>query len=295
MKAAAFDYHAPASIDEALRILAAHGDEARILAGGQSLVPAMTARLARPAHLVDINRIAHAELPTVVAGRLRIPPLMRHIDFEVGAADGPLGALLAELSGHMASLPVRLRGTFCGSLAHADPASAFVLAAVVLGADMVARSTRRGVRNMAAGAFFTGILATGLADDEMLTEVQIPLLSRWTRWGFGAVGLRAAGWPLATALVVYERAEDDMTGVRVGVGGVEATAHRLPAVERMLERRAPSRRLFREAADAAGAMVDPAGDHVGTAQWRRDLVSAVVGRALEASTAVPVGQDPERP
>ena len=120
VKPAAFEYHAPASVEEALKLLAAYGDEARVLAGGQSLVPAMATRLARPAHVIDINRIARIERPTVSAGRLRIPPLMRHIDFETLAVPGPLAPLLGHLAGRIAHLPVRLRGTFCGAVAHGE-------------------------------------------------------------------------------------------------------------------------------------------------------------------------------
>lgn len=285
MKAAAFDYHTPASIDEALRLLATHGDDARILAGGQSLVPAMTSRLARPAHLVDINRIPLAELPVRRANRLRIPPLMRHIDFEAGIEDGVLGALLAELARHIASLPVRLRGTFCGALAQADPASEWCLASVVLGAEMIARSSSRGVRVIPVTEFFRGMLATALADDEMLTEVQIPFLSPYATFGFNEVGVRAGVYALAMALVVYERDEDEIINVRLGVGGVEAIPRRLMDAEALLERRVPTKRLFREVAAVAAELVDPEPDAAASATWRRDLTRAVVTRALDRSLA----------
>jgi len=281
VKAAAFDYHAPASIEEALAILSRHGDEARIIAGGQSLVPVMTSRLARPSHLVDINRIPRMERPTVSAGRLRIPPLMRHIDFEVLDVAGPLGPLLAELSGHIAHLPVRLRGTFCGAVAHADPASEWCLAAVVLGADLVARSSRRGVRTIPAERFFESIMATALADDEMLVEVQVPLLPATARTGFAEVSQRAGSYALALSLVVYDRDEKDIVNARIGVGGVEARPRRLRDAEALLHRREPSRRLFREVADAAASLVDPVGDVHGDADWRRELTRATVFRALE--------------
>lgn len=281
MKAAAFDYHAPGSVEDVLALLARHGDEARIIAGGQSLVPVMTSRLARPAHLVDINRIPRAERPTLSAGRLRIPPLMRHIDFEALDVEGPLGPLLAELSRHIAHLPIRLRGTFCGAIAHADPASEWCLAAVVLGADLIARSSRRGVRTIPADRFFESIMATALADDEMLVEVQLPLVPATARYGFAEVAPRAGAYALALSLVVYDRDEKDMVNARIGVGGVEARPRRLSEAEALLERREPSRRLFREVADAAADLVDPVGDVHGDAAWRRELTRATVLRALE--------------
>lgn len=281
MKPAAFEYHAPASVDEALKLLATYGDEARVLAGGQSLVPTMATRFARPGHIIDINRIARIERPTVVGGRLRIPPLMRHIDFERLDVPGPVSPLLGHLARRIAHLPVRLRGTFCGAIANGDPASVWCLAVVVLGAEVTARSADRGIRNIAADRFFASILATELADDEILVEVQIPLLPAFTRWGFDEVKRRAGDYPLATALVTYDRDEDDMTRVRLGVGGVEATPRRLADVEALLERRPPTKRLFRQAGDAAADLVDPVDDEGADGAWRRDLARAVVVRTLE--------------
>lgn len=281
MKAAAFDYHAPANVDEALALLATHGDEARIIAGGQSLVPVMTSRLARPAHLVDINRIPRAERPTVSAGRLRIPPLMRHIDFRDLDVEGPLAPLLSELCGHIEPLPIRMRGTFCGAIAHADPASEWCLASVVLGAEFIARSARRGVRNIAADRFFQSIMVTALGDDEMLVEVQIPLLPATARHGFAEVSPRKGDFALALALAVYERDETDIVNARIGVGGVESAPRRLPEAEALLVRQEPSRVLFRQVADAAADLVDPVGETAGDAAHRRELTRAVVLRALE--------------
>lgn len=281
VKAAAFEYHAPASVDEALKLLAEHGDEARVLAGGQSLVPTLATRLARPAHIVDINRIARIERPTISGGRLRIPPLMRHIDLEALDVPGPLAPLLGHLAKRIGGLPVRLRGTFCGAVAQADPASVWCLAIVVLGAELAARSAARGVRIIPAARMFETILTTTLADDEILVEVQIPLLPAFTRFGFDEVKRRAVDFPLAMALAVYERDEDDMVRVRLGLGGVEATPRRLPEVEAMLERQPPTKRLFRQAGEAAADLVDPLDDPAADAVWRRDLARAVVVRALE--------------
>jgi carbon-monoxide dehydrogenase medium subunit len=285
LKAAPFEYHAPSSTDEALGILRAVGGDARVLAGGQSLVPTMATRLARPAHIVDINRIARMERPTVAAGRLRIPPLMRHVDFEAPAVEGPLAALLAHLATRIAVLPVRLRGTFCGAVAHADPASAWCLAAVVLGAEMSARSADRGIRNIPAARFFTTILATDLADDEMLVEVQIPLLPPAARFGYDDVKRRRIDYPLATALAVVEDGDGVMRRVRLGVGGVEAVPRRLAEVEAILEGREPGARLFRAAGDAAADLVEPVEDAAADPLWRRDLARAVVVRALERTVA----------
>lgn len=293
MRAAAFDYHAPQSIDEALKLLAFYGVESRILAGGQSLVPAMTARHARPAHIIDINRITKAERPTVAGGRLRIPPLMRHVDFTPDAVEGPLGLVLADLSEHVSSLPVRMRGTFCGALAQADPASEWCLASVVLGAEMVARSSTRGARTIAAQDFFETIMTTTLADDEMLTEVQIPILVPETRHGFYEVTPRAGGYAVAMALAVYEQDEDEIYDIRLGIGAVEPVPRRIPEIEAMLNNRPPSKRLFREASEAVVDYIAPMDDEFADAEWRRDLTRTAVMRALERSLPRPAGV--ERP
>ncbi|ORE95286.1 FAD binding domain-containing protein [Acuticoccus yangtzensis] len=294
MRAAAFDYHAPQTIDEALKILARHGVESRILAGGQSLVPAMTARHARPAHIIDINRIGQAERPTISGGRLRIPPLMRHIDFAGGAVDGPLGLLMADLSHHVSTLPVRLRGTFCGAIAQAEPASEWCLASVVLGAEMVARSAGRGGRAIEAADFFETIQTTALADDEMLVEVQIPLLPAYARHGFYEVTPRAGSFALAMALVVYDEDEDEMSDVRLGIGAVEAVPRRIPEAEALLNHRPPSKRLFREVSEAVADLVQPMDDEFADPVWRRALTRTAVARALERSLRRPL-DSAERP
>lgn len=283
MTAAPFSYHVPASLDEAVRMLAEATGEARLLAGGQSLVPAMAARLARPAHLIDLNRIARARKPTISAARLRIPPLMRHADFAAGVADGPLGPLLAELASAVGPLPVRLRGTFCGALAEADAAAEWCLAAVVLNADVVARSHARGVRNVRADAFFETMLTTVLTDDEMIVEVQIPLLPAPARTGFAKIARLSGGFGAALALVTHEVRDGTMQRVRIGVGGVEPVPRRIGAAELVLEGHAPDAARLAAAAEAAAESVDPAESDAEDALYKRDLTRAAVLGALERS------------
>jgi len=283
VRPAAFDYHAPVTIDEAVALLGVHGANARVIAGGQSLVPAMTARLARPTHLIDINRLARAERPTVAGGRLRIPPLMRHVDFETPVTDGPLGALLAEMARSVGQLAVRMRGTFCGAVANGDPAAEWCLATVVLNADIIVRSKARGVRNIAAGAFYETILTTVAADDELVIEVQLPLLLDSTRYGFSKIARRHGNYGAALALCLYDRDETRIRDVRVGIGAVEAVPKRLSVVEALLERQEPSLRLFRQAADAAADTVTPMDSGAAEAGHKRDLTRAAVRRALEAT------------
>src|ERR1700722_8092602 len=192
MKPAAFRYHAPKTIEEAVAMLAEYApDDGRVLAGGQSLVPTMAFRLARPHHLIDINGIATLDRIAVEDGRLVIGAGVRHQAFRRPGVAGPLGDLLSGGMHHIPHYPIRPRGTFCGSVAHADPASEWCLVAATLGAEMVARSTR-GVRVIAAADYFQGIMTTALEPDELLAEVRLPLLPAATRWGFYEFNRRAA-------------------------------------------------------------------------------------------------------
>src|SRR5580700_2971529 len=184
MKPAPFQYHAPKTVDEAVALLAEVAPvDGRVLAGGQSLVPTMAFRLARPAHLVDINGIAELDRITVADGKLSIGACVRHAAFYRPVTDGPLGLLLAAVVRHIAHHPIRTRGTFCGSLANADPASEWCTVAAALDAEMVARSAH-GTRVIAAKDFFAGVMTTALAEDELLTEVRLPLLPAGTCVGF---------------------------------------------------------------------------------------------------------------
>ncbi|MEM8662727.1 MAG: FAD binding domain-containing protein [Pseudomonadota bacterium] len=281
MRPAPFEYHAPATLDEAAALLARYGEAASVLAGGQSLVPAMAARLARPSHVIDLNWTHGTRRPSVVAGRLAIPPLMRHEDFATPVVDGPLGAILAELSRHIGSLSVRTRGTFCGAIANADPASEWCLAAVVLGAEVTARSRNRGVRQIRAERFFDTTMATVLKDDELVSAVQIPLLAGNTRHGFAKLGPNAADYGAATALAVFRQHSAIMTDVRIGLGAVTDVPRRASLAEALLERRAPSLRLFRLAAEAAASQLLPRSDGDEAAAHRSDLARVAVRQALE--------------
>src|SRR5262245_33049309 len=167
MKPAAFSYHAPKRLEEALEILRASGPECRVLAGGQSLVPAMNFRLARPETLVDINRIEGLSEVRSVGHDLAIGALTRHARFERPVTDGPLGALLPKVARQIAHLPIRLRGTFAGSIAHADPAAEWCTLAVALDAEIIARSVS-GTRVIPAAAFFKSIFTTDLKPEEMI-------------------------------------------------------------------------------------------------------------------------------
>jgi aerobic carbon-monoxide dehydrogenase medium subunit len=283
MKPAQFRYHAPKTVDEALAILAEVApNDGRVLAGGQSLVPMMAFRLARPAHLVDINGVAALRRLEVADGKLCIGACVRHSAFHKPVVDGPLGSLLTAVVHHIAHHPIRTRGTFCGSIAHADPASEWCAVAAALGADMVARSTR-GTRVIAADDFFAGIMTTTLAEDEILTEVRLPLLPADSRFGFYEFNRRAGDFAIAMAVATYRVGNGRIGEPRIAVGGAETKPRRIAAAEQALAGQVPSADIFKAAAERAAAAVDPMEDATTSAEYRRDLVGTVVRRALEQS------------
>ncbi len=283
MKPAPFVRHVPTTLDEALRILAEVApQDGRILAGGQSLVPIMAFRLAKPAHLVDINEIAGLDKISSDGKSLTIGACVRHAAFHKPVVDNPLGQLLSAVARHIAHYPIRMRGTFCGSLAHADPASEWCLVAATLDATLVAKSTR-GERAIAAKDFFDGIMSTALTESELLAEARLPLLPADGKFGFNEFNRRAGDFAMAASLVVYRLQGGKIIDARVGVGGAEASPRRIAEAEATLNGKAPGDAVFRAAAEAAAKAIDPLEDHQTNADYRRDLVRAVVRRALENS------------
>lgn len=280
MKPAPFTHHLPGTVDEAAALLAAHAaEDARILAGGQSLVPTMAFRLARPAHLIDINRVPGLDGIAANADSLSIGALARHCDFHRPVEDGPLGALLADVVRHIGHYPIRMRGTFCGSLAHADPASEWCLVAATLDARLVARSVR-GEREVAAAAFFEWAMTTALAEDELLVRAELPRLAPDTRWGFCEFARRAGDFALAMALALYRVEDGAIVEPRVGLGGVEACPRRIPEGEAVLAGRAPGPELFREAGAAVAEAADAMTDSHASAGYRSEIAAVMVERAL---------------
>ena len=283
MKPAPFTYHAPTTLDAALATLAEVApQDGRVLAGGQSLVPTMAFRLSRPAHLVDINNVAGLDRLAVDGKELAIGARVRHAAFHRPAVEGPLGRLLSTVVRHIAHYPIRVRGTFCGSLAHADPASEWCLVATTLGARMTARNAK-GARTVAAHDFFDGALMTALKEGELLAETRLPLLAPDTRFGFYEFSRRAGDYAIAMALATYRLKDNRIAEAHIGVGGAEGRPRRLAEAEKALNGSPPGAAAFRAAAEAAAAAVDPMDDAQASAAFRRELVRAVTVRALEAA------------
>lgn len=281
MKPAPFTYHRPKSIDDAVRLIAEFADsDGRVIAGGQSLAPMMAFRVARPQHLIDINEIDSLDILAVEGDVLRIGARVRHARFTPGAIAGATGELFAKVMPNIANYSVRSRGTFCGSLAHADPASEWCALATLLDAAIVARSVR-GERRVPIVDYFDGAMSTTLAPDEIVTEARLPLLPEGTRTGFNEFSRRKGDFAIAMAIVAFRIENGAIVEPRVSIGGAEAFPRRIAQAEHALGGAAPDAAAFARAAEAAALAIDPMEDAMTDAAYRRDVARAVTRRALE--------------
>jgi carbon-monoxide dehydrogenase medium subunit len=272
MKPAPFHYLAPASLEEALELKRAHGEDAKFLAGGQSLVPAMNFRLAQPAMLIDLNGLR--ELDYVRAsGALRIGALTRHRTIERDALVARHAPLLHEAAPHVAHPQIRNRGTLCGNLAHADPASEFPAVMLALGGRMRARS-QGGERWIDARDFFRGVFTTALAPDEMLVEVELPALSARTGTCFLEVARRRGDYALmGVAAVVTLGADGKVATARIGLCNAGAT----PVLVAVGD--------IEGAPNEVRRAIDPPDNVHATAAFRRHLAGVLARRALAGALA----------
>ena len=283
MKPAPFSYHAPTELQEALKLLAALApQDGRILAGGQTLVPTMAFRMARPAHLIDINGIRELDGVVIDGDRLRIGACTRHAYFESDKIPGRLGDLLRKVVRFIAHYPIRQRGTFCGSVANADPSSEWCCVTAALDGIVMAES-ERGMRRIAAKDFYKAVMTTDIRDDELITVVELPLLPDDTRTGFGEFSRRAGDFAIAMALATYRLQAGRIAEARIGLGGAEAFPRRIKDAEALLNGQKPEPMVFAAAADAAAAAIDPIEDNNNSADYRRALVHTLVGRALASA------------
>jgi aerobic carbon-monoxide dehydrogenase medium subunit len=217
-------------------------------------------------------------------GRLRIGARTRHSAFHKQVEPGVLGALLTTVVHHIAHWPIRMRGTFCGSLAHADASSEWCLAAATLQAEIVLASAR-GRRTVQAVDYFTGFLTTDRADDELLVEASLPLLAAGTRFGFEEFSRRAGDYALSMSLAVVRTDGGTVVEARIGVGGAEPLPRRIAEAEAAIVGKPLDVAAALRAAEAAAAAVDPMHDVQADPEYRRDLVRAMVRRALERCIA----------
>jgi aerobic carbon-monoxide dehydrogenase medium subunit len=280
MKPGRFAYHAPRELDEALDLLAEHSDEAKVLAGGQSLMPMLNFRLAQVEHLVDINRLPGLDAPVLTADTVTIPALVRQRQVERSAELAAVLPVLGQALAHVAHPQIRNRGTVCGSLAHADPAAELPTVLSVLDATFTLASAN-GVRQVPVADFFQFHLTTALEPDEVLLEVTIARPAPGTRSAFREFATRRGDFALA-GVAASVRLDDSGTvaEARLAAAGVGAVPHRLTAVERLITGQRLDPALLLEAEAAARGEVEPSGDIHASADYRRRLTGVLAKRAL---------------
>jgi carbon-monoxide dehydrogenase medium subunit len=280
MKPPPFEYHAPASIEETLTLLAEYADEAKVLAGGQSLIPLLSLRLARPGHLIDINGVGDLASAGNGAG-LQLGAMVRHRVVERSDAVRAGNPLVSKAIGYIGHTAIRNRGTIGGSVAHADPAAELPTVLLALGGEVEVRSTR-GSRAIAADEFFQGFLTTSLEPDELLTAIRFPAWEAGTGWSFQEFSRRSGDFAVAGVATTLRLGGDDrITEARMAFSGVGATPQRALRAEATLARESPSAQLFVSTAKQAAADLDPPGDLHGSAAYRRHLASVLATRSLQ--------------
>lgn len=281
----AFDYHTPTSLSEALTLLGQHGDEAKVLAGGQSLLPALKLRLSSVGHLVDLGRINDLSYIKEDKGSLCIGACATHYEVESSALLKQKCSLLAECAANIGDVQVRNRGTIGGSLAHADPAADYPAAILALDAEIQVVSAT-GSRVLKAEDFFVDMLTTALEPGEIVTEVRIAPCAAKTGSVYLKVPQPASGFAVVgVAAVVTLDAKGNCATVRVGVTGAAAKGFRAKATEAALVGKTPDANAIAQAATKAADGVDTLGDIFASAEYRAHLVQVYAKRALAKAVA----------
>ena len=282
MKPPLFEYIRAESIEQAVETISALGDEAKFIAGGQSLVPLMALRLARPSHLVDIGHLP--ELRRIEVGddgalRLGAAAVQRAVERSADVAGAcPLLPAAISCIGHF---PVRNRGTVGGSIAHGDPASELPLCAVALEVEFVVRGPANARRVIPASEFFAGTLLTSLEPDELLEEIRVPAWPAGAGWGFHEFSRRSGDYAvIAVAAIVRLAADGTIAVSRIGVAGAGATPLRMLEVEAMLKGQRPDGEVLKDAGAEVARGIEPHSDIHGSAAFRRQLSAVLTERAL---------------
>jgi CO/xanthine dehydrogenase FAD-binding subunit len=281
VKPAPFAYARPDTLDEALALLASHGSDARPIAGGQSLVPAMNFRLAQPAMLVDLNRVRELDGIEEVAEGIRIRGMTRQRALEQSAVVATLAPLVAESMPFVAHAPIRTRGTLGGSLAHADPAAELPAVMVALDATIGVRS-QSARRSIPAEEFFIDIYTTALEAGELVVDVTVPPMPPGSGWAFEEVSRRHGDFALAgAAAVVTLDQHGAVGGARIALLGLHARPVLALEATRALVGSVPTGAAVDAAADAATRLdCDPFSDIHASRAYRRHLAGVMVRRAL---------------
>ena len=284
MKPPRFQYCAPRILDEALALLDSYGEDVKIIAGGQSLVPLLNMRLAGPAYLVDINRISELLYLETEEHYLAVGAIARQRQVERSVLVQDRHPLLAEVVKHIGHAQIRNRGTVVGSIAHADPSAELPALLTCLNGEVLAQSVH-GERVMKAEDFFTGYLTTALEPGEMLTEVRFPWVARNAGWAFMEFARRAGDYALVGAAAVLEPGEDGACAAAhvayLGISGAPVRAHN---VEQLLLGRSLDEQSIENAAGAARDLVsEDMSDVHATVEYRRTLTAELTRRLLKSA------------
>jgi carbon-monoxide dehydrogenase medium subunit len=285
MKPAPFDLLRPQSIDQALAALQAHGDDAKILAGGQSLVPLMNFRLAQPRFLVDLNGISGLDQIELNGQTLSLGAMVRQRDAERSPELAERLPILREALQQVAHPAIRNRGTVGGSLVHADPSAELPMLAMALDANFHLRGARAS-RSIAARDFYLGYLTTDIAPDELLAQIDFVMPPPSAGWCCMEVARRHGDFAIVAVAVLLDCGRDGAVNfARVALGGVGAAPLRVPSAEEVLVGARPDAELFRRAAEAAAQAVDPPADIHASSAYRRHLTGVLVRRALTTAAS----------
>jgi CO/xanthine dehydrogenase FAD-binding subunit len=290
MKPPAFDYARPTTVDEAVALLADSSGEAKLLAGGQSLVPLMNFRLAAPDLLIDLNHVEGLASLEAGNGQLRIGSMTRTRVLELDPLVRESIPVLAAAATWIGHVQIRNRGTVGGSIAHADPAAELPALCLLLDATLVAVSSR-GSRVIPAADAFVGFLTTDLLEDEVLTEIRFPMPAPGTAWGFGEYAQRRGDFALSGAAALLAGRDGKDGGTRIVVFGGAERPLRATSAEGVLRGQAATTDLIAQAARVA-ADETTADDSRPDASYRRVLTETLVRRALEDASARAAGRDP---
>ena len=287
MKPASFDYIAADSLDMAVAALAAAGADAKIIAGGQSLVPMLNFRLLRPSILVDINRIPGLAFIAETENDIRVGALTRHHQLETSPVISRHLPILSCAMTHVAHLAIRNRGTIGGSLSHGDPAAELPMLALLLDAELhIASASAK--RTVAARDFFLDALTVDLAGGDIVTEIALPKLPPQTGWGFAEVARRRGDFALAAVAVTLTVVAGAIAQARIALTGVGPTALRAVAAEALLVGHALEPDLTSRAIDGVRAAIEPETDLHASADYRRHLAGVLTaGRSPPPGVALP--------
>ncbi|MEZ4510732.1 MAG: xanthine dehydrogenase family protein subunit M [Chloroflexota bacterium] len=275
-----FDYYAPTSLDEALSLLQTHGDEAKILAGGQSLIPAMRYRLAMPEVLIDINGIGGLDYVREDNGRLAIGSMTREVTLEDSALVQSKYHLLADTAAVIADPVVRNLATVGGNIAHADPANDHPATMLAYNAEVVAVGPD-GTRTIAIDDFFVDLFENALADNEILTEIRIPTPAAGSGGAYVKVERKVGDYAISAVAVQLTMNGDLCTAARIGLTNVSPVPMRAKNAEQLLIGSAITDDLLEAAGQAAAAECDPSADLRGSADYKRDVTRSLVKRAVQ--------------